>query len=222
MERIFSDHESGIEQVFEHLHSMGHTRIGYIGDFHILDMVKRHDAYREQLEKHNLEYHQDWVFPAHEPSMEGGRLASAKYLNKKLDITAVIASSDLMAMGFIQGLSQSNKHCPEDIAITGYDATHLAWNFRPSITSVNQNMFAVCEQVMMRLEARLKGEAMLEASILIPQELFIGQSCGASPSQQLSEREFIEKRSNALEHFQPVAFPGQNQRIHCGVYQSRF
>lgn len=49
--------------------------------------------------------------------------------------TAVIATNDLMAMGFIKAMRDNGLHCPEDISVLGIDNNALSAVFEPSITT---------------------------------------------------------------------------------------
>ncbi len=203
VERIFSDHKSGVNQVVDHLHKLGHRKIGYLGDFNIIDLKLRHDHYKKRLEELGLEYNSEYVFNANEPSMEGGRQASQIFLEKKLGMTALIGSADLMTLGFIQGIAAAGVRCPEEIAVTGYEATSLARSFNPSITSINQHMLTVCEHAVNRIQARLNGDARKSDPIFVEQELYIGRSCGAPEHMQMNDIEYRNRRSNNIAAFQP-------------------
>lgn len=45
--------------------------------------------------------------------------------------TAVIATNDLMAMGFIKAMRDNGLHCPEDISVLGIDNNALSAVFEP-------------------------------------------------------------------------------------------
>ena len=208
VESVFSDHKQGIAQVVDHLHKLGHRKIGYMADFGIVDMVIRHEGYTASLAKYDLPYDEKYVFRADEPSMEGGRSAFSAYLQSRPDITALIASADLMAIGFIQAMSSENLSCPKDLAITGYEATTLGRHFSPSLTSVNQHMCEVVKTAIERVKLRLAGHDNEPNPILIPQALYIGTSCGSSASNIMDDRTFIEKRSSGIPEFQSKGASG--------------
>ena len=203
VERIFSDHQSGINQAVDHLVNLGHKKIGFLGDFNIIDLKLRHDHYKARLQELGLVYEPNYVFNANEPSMEGGRQASLAYLENKPEITALICSADLMALGFIQGISTAGIQCPKDLAITGYEATSLARSFKPAITSINQHMLTVCEHAINRIQARLNGDSLNTDPVYVEQELYIGRSCGAPTHMQMSDLEYRNRRSNNIAAFQP-------------------
>ena len=202
VEAVYSDHKTGMDQLFAHLNKLGHRKIGYLGDSNIVDMRIRFDIYKENISEYGMTFKPEYAFDVSEPSMDGGREAGIQFLRERPDITALITSADLMALGFIQAISKQGISCPQDIAITGYEATTLGRHFKPSLSSVNQHMCEVIEKAFERIKARLNGEAKSNEPFFIKQELYLGNSCGESPCSQMPEQSFIEKRSSNIKAFQ--------------------
>ena len=192
---IFSDNRQGTDDIMDHLHQLGYRMMGYVGDYSIPDFRVRHDAYKNKLEEFGIPYNEDFVFWVSEPSLQGGREAGAKLIESGQKISAMICGADLIALGLLQTLEGHNIYCPKDIAVVGYEATTLGWQFSPKLTSVNQRMFYVMETAFQRVQARLNGEPKFDKSIFVPQQLFIGESCGSPPESQLGDDEFHRIKS---------------------------
>lgn len=54
--------------------------------------------------------------------------------------TAVLCTSDLMAIGAINAIHDNGQCVPRDISIVGFDNTNIAELFNPGLTTVNQNI----------------------------------------------------------------------------------
>ena len=61
-----------------------------------------------------------------------------KLLEKNIEITAVYAISDVMAIGAIRAILDKGLRVPEDISITGFDGSTLAEYYNPKIVSIRQ------------------------------------------------------------------------------------
>ena len=135
---IMSDMYDGFLQAVEYLKSLGHTRIGYLSAFDDSCYYDtRLSAFRTAMRRafNNsvpcIEYG-SWPYSSSEEL--GGRLME-QMLEKHPDVTAVIATNDLMAMGFIKAMRDNGLHCPEDISVLGIDNNALSAVFEPSITT---------------------------------------------------------------------------------------
>lgn len=115
------DHyESGLEMM-GYLYGLGHRRIAHVvlpneaGEF-------RAQAYRDFCQKHEME---DLSFNAEIPAsllpdaMANGEKATEAILSRNLDVTAIFAGSDFIAMGVLSCLKKIGKRVPEDISVAG-------------------------------------------------------------------------------------------------------
>lgn len=59
---------------------------------------------------------------------------------KNTDVSAIVCSSDSIAIGLIRGLKDIGISCPEDVSITGYDDLEIASYFTPPLTTVRQDL----------------------------------------------------------------------------------
>ena len=80
-------------------------------------------------------------------AMEGSAVSTAtatqstamqRLLEKGIEITAVYAISDVMAIGAIRAILDKGLKVPDDISITGFDGSTLAQYYNPKIVSIRQ------------------------------------------------------------------------------------
>ena len=124
----------------EYLIHRGHRRIAFaspnIRDGGVLQ--ERFLGYKSALTKNNIPFDKSIVF---EQEMD---LASCRLVSRDIcghpDVTAVIASADVMAAGIMTGLSEQGRRVPEDISIIGFDDISLCRLVTPPLTTVHQDI----------------------------------------------------------------------------------
>ncbi|WP_217596961.1 LacI family DNA-binding transcriptional regulator [Cohnella sp. GbtcB17] len=137
------DDEAGGYMATELLVDNGHTNIALVTGLIRKDgaVEKRFLGYKRALKEAGLFYHPDYVFE-HSVSYEYGQEAAAAIAAGHPEITAVFASSDLVALGVLRGLSDAGKRVPEDVSVGGFDDIPVARMCNPPLTTVRQNIVA--------------------------------------------------------------------------------
>ena len=126
--RIHQD--SGIGEAIAHLKSSGHTRIGFI---HGVADAAKHDAFLRALRVQGLDA--DSAPTASGPlSFEDGERAIGELLPSR--VTAVLCSTDILALGAISGADKRGVRVPQDLSIIGIDNLAFSAFTRPPLASV--------------------------------------------------------------------------------------
>lgn len=128
-------------QATKYLISQGHKKIGFAGaDFDISYTGKlRLLGYQQALKENNLPSDKNWIKLGNY-SYEAGLQAMKDY-GKKNAISAIIANSDLVAIGIINQAAAFGLSIPSDISVISVDGTDFCSIFRPQITSVSQSFY---------------------------------------------------------------------------------
>jgi DNA-binding LacI/PurR family transcriptional regulator len=124
-----TDHDSGVIAAVEHLVGLGHARIGFLGGSSSYEHVQRRLArWREALSAAGLD-------PG--PVAFADR-ALAAVLPEVLDggPSAVVCTSDTLALALVAGARSRGLAVPRDLAVTGFDDSSLAALSSPALTSV--------------------------------------------------------------------------------------
>ena len=98
-----------------------------------------------------------------------------KLLEKDIEITAVYAISDVMAIRDLRAILDKGLRVPEDISITGFDGSTLAEYYNPKIVSIRQphkDMAARSVELLFNMIDLHKGSS----HEIIPFELTEGKS----------------------------------------------
>lgn len=135
---VDSDNYGGARQAVEHLLSRGRREIAHItGRLDVYGAQRRVDGYREALRDAGQTVDERLIEPG-DFTEEGGRRAMAALLERRPDLDAVFAGSDVMAAGARQVLREAGLRIPDDVALVGYDDSAIARHMEPPLTSVRQ------------------------------------------------------------------------------------
>ncbi|MEU9557107.1 LacI family DNA-binding transcriptional regulator [Streptomyces fumanus] len=135
---VDSDNYGGARSAVEHLLSRGRRRIAHItGRLDVYGAQRRVDGYRDALldAGHAAD---EGLIEAGDFTEESGRSAMAALLERRPDLDAVFAASDVTAAGARQVLREAGRRIPEDVALVGYDDSAIARHMEPPLTSVRQ------------------------------------------------------------------------------------
>jgi DNA-binding LacI/PurR family transcriptional regulator len=153
------DDELGGYLATKHFIDNGHVNIALVTGLIRKDGVveKRFLGYKRALKEAGLFYHPDHVFEhsvTYEYGQEAGRSITAKYP----EITAVFATSDLVAMGVMRGLRDGGKEVPDHVSVIGFDDITIASMCTPPLTTIMQDTIARGITAADRLLSAIKNE----------------------------------------------------------------
>lgn len=130
------DNSSGARSAVEHLIALGHRRIGLIkGPENVPNAHLRYRGWYNALRSAELEPVPELVYQGEFDRETGGR-AFDVFAALPEPITAVFASNDLMAYGFVQAARSAGYNVPEDISVVGFDDIFLSKLMYPALTTV--------------------------------------------------------------------------------------
>ncbi|WEV74186.1 LacI family DNA-binding transcriptional regulator [Bifidobacterium sp. ESL0798] len=140
---VGSDNFNGGMLAAKTLVSQGHVRIGCISGGERSDNTdKRMAGFTEGLRQAGIS-----LDPALRRKgnyrFDGGYQQADSLIDA--NVTAVFCGNDLMAMGFMQRLSERGLRCPEDCSVIGYDNVSERFGFDTQLTTVDQNIEAVAQ-----------------------------------------------------------------------------
>ena len=114
--------------------------------------------------------------------------AAGRELAADLDVTAVFAANDDMAIGFMRALTEAGLRVPGDVSVVGYDDVPVAAYVTPPLTTVRQPFDAVAKQGLGLLVQAIESpgaEAMRAGDP--PVELVVRASTGPAPDRRRTE-----------------------------------
>ena len=169
------DGAAAIHDIVTGLVALGHQRIGFLGWWHgIGAMQDRLRGWHAACAEHRLPHGDPLVVRAIADTMADGRAAARRLLNLADPPTAIVAVSDVLALGVCQELAGRGLVPGEDVAVTGFDDTMLASVVEPGLTTVRQPVERIAEALVRSLvdgenvRVLLRGEIVSRASAPIP------------------------------------------------------
>ncbi|EMF29110.1 LacI family transcriptional regulator [Streptomyces gancidicus BKS 13-15] len=135
---VDSDNYGGARQAVEHLLARGRRTVAHItGRLDVYGAQRRVDGYRDALREAGHAVDELLIEPG-DFSEGGGRRAMQALLERRPDLDAVFAASDVTAAGARQVLREAGRRIPDDVALVGYDDSAIARHMEPPLTSVRQ------------------------------------------------------------------------------------
>jgi DNA-binding LacI/PurR family transcriptional regulator len=134
------DNPAASRQATEHLISLGHKRIAYIGDqFGFQSDTERFAGYRSALEVADIPFLPDLTVHG-DGKAEGGMRAMERLLTLPEPPTAVFCYNDMSALGALRAIHAHGLRVPDDISVVGFDDLFIALYSNPSLTTISQPM----------------------------------------------------------------------------------
>ena len=175
------DGRAGMRAATEHLLALGHRKIAFIGwPEGSMAGDSRFAGYCDALRDAGIEPDARLIIRGDHSAATGKRAAETLMkLPQNERPTAIIAVSDLIAIGAMSAIERAGLRVGQDVAVVGFDNLPLSEYLHPPLTSVHQPMGRVAQTMVDMLVAILNGEQLDERHVLICPELVIRASSGA-------------------------------------------
>jgi DNA-binding LacI/PurR family transcriptional regulator len=173
---VIFDRAAAAHIAVEHLIKLGHQRIAFLA----IDDQRR-QGHRQALFEYGLPYDERLIriISDAEP-VESAYVHAVDLLKMTPRPTAIFTANDESAIAAIAALHDLGLRVPEDVAITSIDDIELASMIRPALTTVDvpkRRMGAYAIQFLISQRELLSPQS---ASMVLPVELIVRDSCGAS------------------------------------------
>jgi alanine racemase len=182
------DDRSGARAVMSHVLEQGHRRIAIICieagiatriEEYTGTLAARLTGYREALKRYGLTLEAPGIqLIEAATSWEGGQAAFEQLWCAAKHPTAIVAMSDITAIGVMDAAKARKLHLPRDLSVVGFDDLPDARHMRPGLTTVRQPV-----EEKGRLAADVLVAALSKSDDithhLLPTELVIRQSVAA-------------------------------------------
>jgi DNA-binding LacI/PurR family transcriptional regulator len=184
---IYNDNDYGSRLVTQHLISLGHRRIAYLGSAQGgRTTVEREQGYRAEMKTASLPIDEALVHAGRQGTPAGGYDGAGYFLSLAELPTAIFCFNDYMAIGVYSALYQAGVRIPQDISVVGFDNIAISAYLTPPLTTFHQpkdKLGAEAARLMLYLfEPRPGGAQMPE-----PQKIVLrGELCLRASTQPLA------------------------------------
>ena len=175
-----SDDLLAAELAVDHLHGLGHRRIGMAaGPRGNRPADRRVQGFLAALERRgSTDAAQRVVRQVY--TIEGGQSAAATLIEN--GATAIVAASDYMALGAIRGARRAGLSVPGDVSVVGYDGSMITEFVDPPLTTVRQPTDRLAKEVAHAVVALAGHREVPTGELLFSPELVVRSSTAAPPT----------------------------------------
>lgn len=136
--------------------ALGHRRIAMIAGPEQYSLSGwRIDGWKRALAEHGLAW--EGLLEAGDFGFESGARAARALLTRNPDLTAIIASSDQMALAALEVARERGLAVPQDLSLISFDNTPIVRFTQPPLTAVDQPIAETVSRAVEQLIARGDG-----------------------------------------------------------------
>lgn len=133
---VTTDNEAGIGMAMDHLVSLGHTRIGFVGCSSNPSCREREEAFDRRLAALGLPNRREWRYDG-SCLVEEAAKGVQPMMREKECPTAILCVADCLAMGVIRTARRNGLRIPGDLSVVGFDDIDASSWVDPPLTTVH-------------------------------------------------------------------------------------
>jgi DNA-binding LacI/PurR family transcriptional regulator len=149
------DDNAGFYEATKYLIQLGHKDIWFSGDNSLPWFTTRSEGYARAMAEHSLEAKVQALALSDNP-FDNGRANIELLVEEGKKMTAVVAQSDDLAFGAIDGLRQRGQEVPKDVSVIGFDY-QLERNRATHLTSICVDTIQVGRELARAAIARIRS-----------------------------------------------------------------
>jgi DNA-binding LacI/PurR family transcriptional regulator len=173
---VDADNVGGGELATRHLLESGRANVATVAG--PLDMCAGQDrlaGYRSAVEAAGRAYDESLVSVGDFTSA-GGHAAATRLLDRRPDVDAIFAASDLAAFGVVRAVQEHGRRVGHDVAVIGFDDIPAAADQQPPLSTVKQPIAALGTSMTRLLLDRIEGRPGLTRRTILPVELVLRET----------------------------------------------
>ena len=171
---VRTDDRAAMKLVVDHLRSLGHARVAYVGPEGRPVMEGRRQAFEAECTSAGIAF--TTVSTGDALDERGGLDATTTALELDPRPTAIVCFNDNIAFGAQSAVSRAVAAGKPDVAVTGFDNTFIAQLDRISLTSINQNVVEVVRRACAILTNEGEFASQSGREMLVEPELVVRSS----------------------------------------------
>jgi DNA-binding LacI/PurR family transcriptional regulator len=168
--------DQGVAQAVGHLAALGHRAIAFVDGGRGTIASDRRRGYRNAMRRHGLAEQIRVIAGDH--TEDAGSRAAAVLLAGSDQPTAVIASNDRCAVGFLDAALRLGVPVPDVLSVVGYDDSLLARLAHVDLTTVSQDARQQAGQAIALATERLEGGRTAARAVVLPPALVVRGTTG--------------------------------------------
>ena len=181
---VQSENRQGMTMLTEHILSLGHTRIAYIGGEDNAVTNIRRTSFLRAMQSAGLNVPLEYLIYSHYHHPAAARESTEQLLAPPERPTCIIMADDYSALGGLEAIREAGLRVPQDISVAGYDGVDILQMCRPKLTTVHQDTLRIGQAAARKLVHLIEQpHTTYQEVISIPSHLMPGETVGPVPKQ---------------------------------------
>lgn len=123
-------------------------------------------GYRQALKEAHIPFNSGSIY--HQELSVSSGIELGEKLASRGEMTAVVASSDILAAGIMSGLCAGGKSVPDDVSVIGFDDVDVCLLTNPRLTTVHQDLQIKGELAAEMIVRTLNKRKLISRNIVLP------------------------------------------------------
>jgi LacI family transcriptional regulator len=163
---VSADHAGGGALVARHIADIGHRNVIILGGDRVSEVQQDRIAGMTQTLPDDVHTRVFW----------GDRGITQAVAEVQAGTTAILTTSDLIALRVRSELMRAQISVPDQVSLTGFDDMTFAPIMHPALTTVAQNVDEIASRAIDILLAKIHGDMHAHEGITVPMRLVVRQS----------------------------------------------
>jgi LacI family transcriptional regulator len=177
---VSGDDHQGIGLAVKHLVALGHRKIAFAGAaLSASTGFNRYQYFLAWMQSLGLSVDEDLIMFAPWFTKDAGADATEELLGRGKEFTAIVAASDMIALGCYRALREHDLKVPDDVSVVGYNGSRWCDEFAPPLTSIHVPKYEIGLQTARLLLTMLEVPGSAPANVLLPTTLQVRSSTAA-------------------------------------------
>ena len=162
------NNNSAVKDMTNFLLDRGHKKIVLLNTTFQTNLAdERLTGYRDAIVGRGLKVHEGFIKSCG-PTFDDGYMAVKEMLESKVDVDAIFATSDEVAIGAINACFDLGYKVPEDISVVGFYDIEFSKMCRPKLTTVKQPLYDMGAVAIRMIIKMVKGIEIDEKKVELP------------------------------------------------------
>lgn len=177
---VHIDNHAAAADAMEHLYDLGHRRIGIVTGPMVSALSRdRLQGATARAKAHKAD--RDVVVVNGDFTIESGRAAAERLLDRRDPPTALFCFNDQMAIGAMNVVRSLGLQVPRDVSVVGFDDISFARYTSPPLTTIAQPVREMGQETVRLLLGMINRESMAPVSVILRHALVVRESTAAPP-----------------------------------------
>jgi len=147
-DHLYLDNKSALAKLVRHLSLRGHKTVGFLGGMaDNLNIKNRLDSLKQSLREQGLTIRPEWIALGN-PALPAVLQRAHQLLHSDDRPSALVCTSDMIAMAAMRAATEVGLRVPQDIAISGFDDIEQAGLMTPGLTTLRQPMGVMAKDIV--------------------------------------------------------------------------